>query len=153
MRGKTILSASKMMVHIFLLCCRKNLTEAAWVQQQGAPVLMEWNRDALAAFGNPMRVQKIGDLCLPPESTLILSVCSLCLLPIRSPGEHGALYSNPTVLGELLHSLSRLWFLSRPMDLPCQLPCAVSFILPFHHHVCPGICLGGELQLMLALPT
>ena len=39
------------------------------------------------------------------------------------------------------------------MDLPCQLPCAVSFILPFHHHVCPGICLGGELQLMLALPT
>ena len=39
------------------------------------------------------------------------------------------------------------------MDLPCQLPWAVSFILTFHHHVCPGICLGGEIQLMLALPS
>ena len=46
-------------------------------------MLMGWNRDALAAFGNPMRVQEIGDLYLPLESTLILSVCSLCLLCMR----------------------------------------------------------------------
>ena len=30
-----------------------------------------------------MRIQKIGDLYLPLESTLILSVCSLCLLCMR----------------------------------------------------------------------
>lgn len=44
---------------------------------------MGWSGDVLAAFGNPMRVQKIGDLSLPLEGTLILPVCSLRLLPIR----------------------------------------------------------------------
>ena len=42
--------------------------------------------------------------------------------PHKVPGAHGALCSNPTVLGELWPSRSRLWCLSRPTGLSGQPP-------------------------------
>lgn len=56
-RGKAFAFASEIMAHVSLLCWRKNPTDTPWVQE--FPLLMGWSGEVLAAFGSPVRVQKI----------------------------------------------------------------------------------------------